>query len=200
MHNLSKTFLVTLAAGLLGSGLVSQQAQAAPITGDIDFAGRAFFDTQSLATATRVTLFTDAAGTANRANVVGSNGSFSGIAFGTSAVFNPYTFTPSTPTNPLWTVGGFTFNLATSTIANQSASFLNVTGTGTLTGGAGFDPTPGSWTFTSSSANGASSESFSFAANTRAQPSGVPDGGSALALLGMALVGVEAVRRKLASL
>jgi VPDSG-CTERM motif len=68
---------------------------------------------------------------------------------------------------------------------------IDITGTGTLTGN-GFDPTPGAWEFTSQSALGRRHLTFSFSADTSA----VPDGGSAVALLGIALVGVEALRRK----
>lgn len=100
----------------------------------------------------------------------------------------PWIFDPSTPTPALWSVGGFTFDLLTSTIVVRGGGFLSVLGTGTISGN-GFDPTSGNWRFSTqnSSANGI----FSFSA-----ANAVPDGGSAVALLGIAFIGVEVLRRK----
>ena len=75
---------------------------------------------------------------------------------------------------------------------NQDATDLTIEGTGTVSGN-GFDPTPMNWMFTSQNAGGQNMEEFSFSANSNA----VPDGGSALALLGVALAGIEVLRRKL---
>ncbi len=49
------------------------------------------------------------------------------------------------------------------------------------------------WMFTSQNAGGRNMVEFSFSANSNS----VPDGGSALALLGLALTGIEVLRRKL---
>jgi hypothetical protein len=49
------------------------------------------------------------------------------------------------------------------------------------------------WSFTTQSAGGITRTSFSFSANNAA----VPDGGSAVALLGLTLIGIEMLRRKL---
>ena len=106
-------------------------------------------------------------------------------------------FNPSTPTPGLWSVGGFSFDLDTATIDTQNSHLLSITGTGTLSG-AGFDPTPGTWAFSAQSAAGIHQASFTFSADTNTGP-GVPDGGSAVALLGIALVGLEGLRRKLYS-
>lgn len=193
---LTKTILAVLATGALALGA----AQAVQITGHIDFAGQATFDTTSLATANAVIMFqATATGPNNTAVVTDTTGDFSGIAPGTIASFpNVYTFDPSTPTTPLWTVGGFRFDLLTSTIVNQNAFSLVVRGTGILSGN-GFDPTPGAWIFSSGAALGQNQTSFSFAANTTAVPGQVPDGGSTVALLGAVLVGVIAFRRKLSA-
>jgi len=196
----SKAFLITLAAGIISCGLFAQQASAQSITGDIDFSGNVSFNTGDLATATSVTQFRDVGGMAGFLNVSGTSGSFTAIPLSTDAAFTtPYVFSPSTPYNPLWTVtsGGttFSFQLLSSTIQSQSATFLNVTGAGILTG-TGFAPTPGMWSFTSTtSAGGRTDNKFGFAANTSA----VPDGGSALALLGISLVGIQVLRRKLSA-
>jgi hypothetical protein len=104
----------------------------------------------------------------------------------------PWIFNPSTPTPGLWSVGGFTFDLLSSTIVTQNAGLLAITGTGIVRGN-GFDPTAMDWSFTTQSSGGRTRAVFSFSANGAA----VPDGGSAVALLGIALTGIEVLRRKL---
>jgi hypothetical protein len=184
---LSKLVLAVLAAGLATSAFTSQRVQGAMINGAITFAGGAVYDTTSLATATRVDAFSDVA-------VMSRDGDFAGfVNVGDSVTMtSPWVFMPSTPTPSLWNVGGFTYDLASSTVVLQNADFLVITGTGTISGN-GFDPTPGTWSFTSQEpdANGV----FSFSASGGS--TGVPDGGTTVALLGMGLVGVEVLRRKL---
>lgn len=185
-----KLILAILAAGCVASTFTCQQAQAAMINGAVTFAGGAVFDTTSLATATRVNTFSDVA-------VTSRDGDFtSTVNVGdTVTMATPYIFMPSTATPSLWSVGGFTYDLDSSTVVLQDADFLIISGTGTISGN-GFDPTTGTWSFTAQSpdANGV----FSFSAATGGQ-GGVPDGGTTVALLGIALAGVELVRRKLAS-
>jgi len=94
------------------------------------------------------------------------------------------------PQPALWSVGGFTFDLAADTVITRSSTQLEVTGTG-IVSAAGFTPTPGDWDFIISNVGGATHTSFSFVATTAT----VPDGGSAVALLGIALTGIEAARR-----
>lgn len=192
MKNLTKTILAVLTTGLLSCGLFSQQAQATAINGNINFAGSVQFDTNSLATATTVMTWFDINGNAGFSNVVpGSTGNFAGIPAGTQATMGqPWIFSPSTPTPGLWSVGGFTFDLLSSTIVTQNASTLVISGTGIVSGN-GFDPTAMDWMLTTQSAGGRTGTIFSFSANGVT----VPDGGSAIALLGMALVGVEGARR-----
>ena len=104
----------------------------------------------------------------------------------------PWIFNPSTPTPGLWSVGGFTFDLLSSTIITQNPFVLAITGTGIVSGN-GFDATQMDWAFTTQSSGGRTHLVFSFSANGTA----VPDGGAAVALLGIALTGVEVLRRKL---
>ena len=94
----------------------------------------------------------------------------------------------------LWSVGGFTFDLTSATVVTQTATFLNIRGVGTVSGN-GFEDTTARWAFSVQNAGGGTGDFFSFSANTAAQ--GVPDGGSAVALLGISLVAIEFVRRKL---
>ena|SRR5438445_12939267 len=182
---LSKTLLAIVAA-VASVGLLSS-AQATPITGMLNIAGTANFNTSSLTTASSAT-FSDVL-------VLGGNtGTFAGFAVGTPVVMASYTFDPSTITNGLWSVNGFTFNLLSSTVVSRSANFLSVSGTGIITGPAGFDATPGVWAFTSQNAGGHPHDTFSFSANT--EGGAVPDGGMTLALLGAGLMGLAAFRAK----
>lgn len=189
MKNLTKT-LTMLAVGLISCALFSQQAQAATIRGQIDFTGSVTFDTTSLATANEVSTWYNAFGASGLSTVTLATGDFSGIALGSNATMaTPWIFNPSTATPGLWSVGGFTFDLASSTIVSQSSTFLNISGTGTISGN-GFDATPGTWAFSTQNASGGPQSKFSFSATTTA-----PDGGSAVALLGIALAGIEGARR-----
>jgi VPDSG-CTERM motif len=192
MKNLSKTVLVILATGLLSCALFSQQSQATSISGNVQFAGEVQFDTNSLASATRVVTWFDVFHNAGFSSVTSATDDFAFITPGTSAAMaQPWIFNPSTATPGLWSVGGFTFNLLSSTIVTQNAGALVITGTGTVSGN-GFDPTAMDWSFTTQSSGGRTGTTFSFSANGVA----VPDGGSAVALLGLALVGIEVLRRK----
>ena len=186
--------VAVLATGLLSCALFSQQAQADTIQGNINFAGSVVFDTNDLATVTRVNTWYDVFGNPGFSNVTkGATGDFGGIAPGTDATMaQPWIFNPSTPTPGLWSVGGFTFDLLSSTVVTQNSTFLNIRGIGTISGNM-FNPTPGTWAFTVQNSGGGLLTDFSFSANSQ----GVPDGGSAVALLGIALVGIEVLRRKL---
>lgn len=186
---MKKLFLTVLMAGLACTAFTGQQAQGAMIDGAITFAGGAVYDTMTLATATRVNTWSDV-------TVQSRDGDFASFVNVGDAVTMaaPWIFSPSTPTPGLWTVGGFTYDLDSATVVLQNADFLIIQGSGTISGN-GFDPTPGIWSFTSQSpdADGV----FSFSASVDAQ--GVPEGGATVALLGLALAGIEVLRRKLAA-
>ena len=195
MKNITKTILAVLAAGLVTGALSTQEAQAAPINGTIDFAGSVRFDTLNLQNATQVSQWRDVFGNAGFSNVAATTGDFSSIALGSQAIMaTPWIFNPSTATPGLWSVGGFTFDLLSSTIIMQTATFLNISGTGIVSGN-GFDPTAATWAFTVQNAGQTGGPFFSFSANLATQ--GVPDGGSAVALLGIGLGAIEFIRRKL---
>jgi hypothetical protein len=192
---LRKLALAFLAAAFVTAGFTGNQAQGAhigsPIDGAITFSGGAVYDTMSLATATRVSSFT----TVTVDSRDGEFASFVNVG-DTVTMAEPYIFTPSTPTPGLWSVGGFTFDLDSSTVESQSANFLTISGIGTISGN-GYADTAGTWSFTSQSpaANGV----FSFSAGSAGSGGSVPDGGTTVALLGLALAGIEIVRRKLAT-
>jgi hypothetical protein len=187
MKNLSKTILMVVAVGLLSCGLFCQKAEATPITGDITFGGIVTFDNTNLSLATQVSTW-------NLSIVTSDSGSFSSIPILSNVTMTaPWIFNPSTATIPLWSVGGFTFDLMSSHIVTQTNFFLNVTGVGSLSG-PGFTTTPGTWSFTVSNALGGPHSTFGFSSDTAAGV--VPDSGATAALLGLALAGVEVLRRK----
>jgi protein with PEP-CTERM/exosortase system signal len=187
MKKLSKTILTLVTVGLLSGGLFCQQVQATPITGDITFGGVVTLDSTHLNLATQVSTW-------DLSIVTSDSGSFSSIPILSNVTMTaPWIFNPSTPTIPLWSVGGFTFDLTSSTIVTQTNFFLNIRGVGSLSG-PGFTTTPGSWSFTISDALGGPSSTFGFEPDTAAGL--VPEGGATVALLGLALAGVEVLRRK----
>jgi hypothetical protein len=201
MKTLSRTILTVLATGLFPLGLFCQQAQAAQIQGDIDFGGVVTYDTTSLATATRVNMWQPLQnGPSNFSRVLQRSGDFAdpmwNINVGNSAAMAaPWIFNPTTNTPALWSIGGFTFDLTSSTIMTQNAQFLDVEGVGTISGN-GFDPTPGTWSFNSTQADGSSNPTFSFQANSAAVPEA-----SSVALFGIGVLGLlgrRALRRKAA--
>ena len=198
MKNLTKTILTLIAAGLVLTALSTQEAQAAKITGRLDLAGSVMFDASALQNVTQVVEWRDIFGNAGFSNVAAFNGSYTGfVNLGDQATMGtPWTFLPSPGGQPaLWSVGGFTFNLTSATVVTQNAMFLNISGIGTVSGN-GFEETVARWAFTVQNAGGGTGDFFSFSANSA---SVVPDGGSAVALLGISLVAIEFVRRKLRS-
>ena len=184
----SKTILVFLALGLISCAFCVQQAQATQITGAINFAGGVTLDNTDLNTATAVVLWLDQDGF--MPTVQGASGSFAGLDNPPqTAIFaNPWVFGSGAPA--LWTVGGFTFSLIASTIISQGADFLLVSGTGIITGN-GLDPSSASWLFSIQEAP--AGLVFSWSGGSEA----IPDGGATVALLGLALAGIEGIRRKL---
>ena len=198
MKNLTKTILTLIAAGFALTALSTQEAQAAKISGRIDFGGSVMFDASALQNVTQVVEWRDIFGNAGFSNVAAFNGSFVGfVNLGDQATMaTPWTFLPPPGGQPaLWSVGGFTFDLTSATVITQNATFLNISGVGTVSGN-GFEDTTARWAFTVQNAGGGTGDFFSFSANTA---SVVPDGGSAVALLGISLVAIEFVRRKLRS-
>jgi hypothetical protein len=183
----SKTILVFFALGLISCALCVQQAQAVPITGVITFAGGVKLDQPSVNTATQVTSWVDP-------TVQSASGSYAGfVHIGDAVTFTPTWSFSSLAITAFWQVDGFTFDLIASSIVFQGSGVVAVSGTGTISGH-GFDATAGTWSFTAQddSSNGV----FSFSASTFSSQA-TPDGGPTVALLGLALAGIECTRRKL---
>jgi hypothetical protein len=188
----SKTILVFFALGLISCAFCVQQAQAVQMNGIITIAGGAQLadalgnPVTSVNDATQVTGWLDEGGFLPTVqSVSGSMAAF--VSVGASVTFTPSWSFVSGAITAFWSVGGFTFNLIASNIIYQANGFVAVYGTGTVTGH-GFNA-PGNWSFTAQDdpANGV----FSFSASSL-----VPDGGATVALLGLALAGIEGIRRK----
>jgi hypothetical protein len=177
---LIKPLLIGLTAMVVAAGF-AVSAQATLISGMLNIAGTATYD-KPIATATEVKLFSNV--TTQGANT----GDFSAILAGVPvAMTSPYIFNPSSAAPMLWSVAGFTFDLANSTIIFQSVNGLLIEGNGTISGN-GFDPTPGKWSFSQQSGHGTR---LSFSATTEA----VPDDGMTATLLGLGLAGVVGAAR-----
>lgn len=189
-------------ASLLVALALSSAAYAVPISGSISFAsdpdaslnGLTFQDSGGATTA----VLSDAYGvkTWGNASVNGTAGSFTVIDVGTvPTMAAPWIFNPSTPLLALWSVTDngvtFTFNLTSSTIALQNSVFLSVSGTGTVLG-TGYDPTPGTWNFSTQEPDVGGK--FTWSASAISAP--VPDGGATMVLFGVSLLGLYGARRK----
>lgn len=74
---------------------------------------------------------------------------------------------------------------------NTNAASLHVIGTGMVMGN-GYDPTPGTWSFTTQEPS--AGNRFTFSAS-----SAVPDGGTTVAMFGFSLLGLYGARRKFGS-
>ena len=193
MRNLSKTMLAVLATALLGCGLFCQQAQA--FSGDVMFAGRVKTSGSSGAGTTHL-LFTNPW---TVASLPTPDGAYIGTA-GSSTIMTSFSFT-GTGTGAVL-VGGtvvnewsfssggntYSFNLETLTSATTTHGTIAMSGTGTafINGG---QATAATWALQGTGTN----FTFNFSSSST---SAVPDGGSAVALLGIALAGIEIVRRR----
>ena len=195
MKNLPKSFLAVLATALLTCTLISQHAQAVPVTGNVRFAGTTIVNPARTTFVSFSSVFVQQGPLAASGDFAGSQGSPVQM---TGFQYNPFT----APVTPLWSFmfngTNFSFDLLTSTTLMNTPNFISIQGTGILfaSGALNRDPTPGIFTLTATNTDGGFD--FGFASDTQAAAA-IPEGGSALALLGIALVGVEALRRKLAA-
>ena len=198
------SFPTLFGAGCLAVGLLvaQPQASAVPITGSIGFAGSGGASFSGGATGSNTGVTTTVS--FGSMSIAARNGTYASVPLGTPVTLQNFSFTGGGPGNNAtlltpqtewtFTIGATTYSFffasldPTSAGANQSAISLNGMGTLSVTG---FDTTTGSFAISGTGSGG--SYSILFASNTA-----LPDGGTAVALLGIALIGIEGLRRKLA--
>lgn len=176
-------------AGAITLALGTSSAFAAAIVGDISFSQKPGTTVTpvgaNIQTATGFT-FSSTAGT--NMQVVNVSGSFlaAGVNAGDLGVQSNFTFSPSTPIDPLWSVGGFTFAATSFTIVSQTSSGVVLAGMGTISGN-GYEATTGEWDFSVNRTGSA----FSWSSTAAAVP--LP---ATVGLLGLGLAAVGAVSRR----
>lgn len=189
---------ITCAVTVVGLVFAGNSSAATLSAGSLVFAGSVTLDGTSPATATQITQFFAIDGMTaapGKTQVQSSHGSLS-VTNGT-LLDAPTSLTFGSGAAGLFqtTILGdlYTFDLQSSTFEINNVSgvgnFLNLIGKGIISG-PGIDPTPASLTLTVTP----------FQTGGRFGVAGtiaVPDGGSALALLGIGLVGIEGLRRRL---
>ncbi|MEZ5329485.1 MAG: hypothetical protein R3F19_30940 [Verrucomicrobiales bacterium] len=181
-----------MALSLAFAGVV----HAAPIAGTIKIAsiddpGFAF-DTAANTVSFGVSALAGPGDTWNSV-VTSSAGDYAGLTL-SPATYQSFAYDPLAPSPiiSLWEIGntgssGISFDLESISFIDESASGLTLKGLGTAHL-PGFESTPGSWVFTASAIGG----EFGF---DSINVSPVPEGGTSLALLGVALLGFGGARR-----
>lgn len=143
--------LLSCWVGVVSSVVVSLNqtvlATSPPINGTIYFAG-SYAVNGPLTNATAFTNFSSVSVSGGQA------GPYTNAPFSTPVSYRPFTFNPpAAPVTPLWsfTNGGviYSFDATSMTVVTQSASFLNILGTG-IAHITGYADTPGTWTIAAS--------------------------------------------------
>lgn len=174
---------------------LAQSVQATPIVGNIGFTGRVALDTGTASTASKVVSWVNP-------KVNGTSGNFTALADGTAVtIFSPWNFASGYIAS-FWTCGAFSFDLTSSAITSQggvagTTGFVSVSGIGVVHE-TGFDDTAIIWNFSSQDPKIIGNpDSFTFSVSQVTVS--VPDGASAIMLLGFALTGAGLLRKKLAA-
>ena len=194
---MKKKWIIMAAAAIAVLGLAGG-ANAVPISGNITFAGGVELDTPSAGTATEVLDWTGPGGT-GMPIVISDDGSFSSVAPGSAATFaSPWSFN-SGPVTSLWSVGGFTFDLTSSSIVFQGGSPAGVLvdGIGAVSGN-GLSPEAMTWSFSTSDPGAAGVDSLIFSFQVASGTTGaVPDGGTTAMLLGLGVLGLGMLKKQM---
>jgi len=173
---------------------LATSAQAAMITGSIDIGANSTVSINFVANSVAFNPNT------NNAEVTYSDGVLGTLLpANTTLTYANFTYDPLGLTNPIWTDGVTSFNLLSifeiEEDSTGSTQALKLFGTGILTTTvAGYQDTPGLWSFTADSTTGGTRFSWSSTTSQR-----VPDGGATFALLGASLVGLGGIRRLLSA-
>jgi len=174
----------TLGAALVAALALTSAANAAFIKGEIAVGA---LSTAAIDFGANTVSFTPTAPLIN-AIVSNSTQDFATLApVMTFGSYKNFTYDPLTVSNPVWSFGGVSFSLLNISSISESASSLVLFGSGNALA-AGFDDTPGTWSFSADKTG----SSFSWSSTAA-----VPDGGTTIALLGVSLLGLHGIRRRL---
>lgn len=190
---MNKSLLST--ASILFLAVSLSTVSAGQINGAITFSGGAVLDNTNIANATSVISWVDPLVSSRDGDFIGLVDVGEDVALVASWSF------ASGPVDNFWSVGGFSFDLASSSPFLKTTNNLIVNGTGFISGN-GFDSTAGNWSLSSQAPsagqiiNGVTTQVFSFSASAGANATSVPDGGTTAVLLGASLIGLGLVSRR----
>lgn len=158
--------------------LFLSSAPATSITGDISFGGPVKYSMNHL-------LFVSGATTGPSFPVLNDTGTFASfVGPQTGVTMNAWNFSSSGPISGLWSMGGLTFDLTSSSVVSHTSNQLSLQGTGAVQAN-GFDTTSGNWTAVFTKNGSDRNLLFSFQANP--SPAAfiprLPEDGSTLSLL-----------------
>lgn len=181
--------LTKISAAFLAALALATSAQAALITGSVELSADA--SVINIDFTTNSVTFTPSSPALN-AKVDASNGTLGALMpVGTQVTYKNFTYDPLSVVNPIWASATTSFTLQSVIVQYEIPGFgVGLIGSGLIsTTVPGYDPTPGTWSFSSDS----SGASFSWSSTATAKR--VPDGGTTIALLGASLLGLGAARR-----
>jgi hypothetical protein len=163
-------------------------AQATLITGNIGFSGAVDLNSTSVNSATEVTSWLNTVAASPSGSFVPyvNNGDTVSMTGAT-----PWSFSSGALPN-FWSVDGFTFNLASSSIVSQVGGYLNVALLGSVTGN-GFTSTTFDGSFQVADPASGGPETYT----ERLSFNSVPDGGTTVVLLGLGLLSLGLFRKQM---
>jgi len=196
MNKITNMVPAALAIALLGSGVLCEQAQAIPINGSIEFFGSAKPSGVSPGSPVSVA-FT------NPWHALAAIGDYTGVPFNTAATFSNLAFTgdgasaaltASVPALWSFSFGGidYSFDLLSLSNGHADSGSMSFSGNG-LAHASGFDDTAASWALQGSGQRFA----FTLSTSTTTPSGAVPEGGTSVALFGIALAVIVILRRQL---